>query len=108
MQLCLIQVIDVMPRSTGYGSVQFALDGCTDLGPPWGGSGSPAPLAVTTPIPVAAPIPTPTPVAVPAPAVSAEPTVSITACTCCFDLRRQPDCFSPSLHCRRCSPSVHS
>ena len=51
-----------MPTTTGYGNVQFALDGCTDLGPPWGGSSTPAPLAVTTPIPVAAPVPTPMPV----------------------------------------------
>ena len=69
LEVLLLQVTDVMPTSTGYGSVQFALDGCTDLGPPWGGSSTPASLAVTTPIPVAAPMPTPTPAPEPTPAV---------------------------------------
>ena len=67
------QVMDVMPSSTGYGSVQFALDGCTDFGPPWGGSSTPAPVKAPTP----SPVPAPMPVAAPAPTVTTAPNPSL-------------------------------
>ena len=44
-----------MPTTSSYGNVQFALDGCTDLGPPWGST--PAPAA---PVPMPVPVPAPT------------------------------------------------
>ena len=48
-----------MPASSGYGNVQFALNGCTDLGPPWGSTPAPAAQAPTpTPIPASTPAPT--------------------------------------------------